>query len=111
MNQTATSNRRSDQAINELLMERQELLADFCILAGLEPYTGNQPALSKLRRFMQILVDYIALGHFEVYQYVAEGRERRGHVLEVGNQVYPRLVEATDECVAFNDKYDGVDDP
>lgn len=110
MNQTATSERRSDRAINELLVERQEMLAEFCVLAGLEPYKGSKPALDKLRSFLQVLVDYIALGHFEVYQYIAEGRERRTHMLEVAERVYPQLVTQTDACVAFNDKYDGVDD-
>ncbi|MCB1737704.1 MAG: Rsd/AlgQ family anti-sigma factor [Gammaproteobacteria bacterium] len=110
MNQTASSERRNQQVINELLTERQEMLAEFCALAGLEPYTGSKPALDKLRRFMQVMVDYIALGHFEVYQHIAEGRERRTHMIEAAAGVYPKLVEATDVCVAFNDKYEGVDD-
>lgn len=110
MNQTATTEARGDHAITELLAERQAMLAEFCVLAGLEPYAGSRPALDKLRRFLQIMVDYIALGHFEAYQDLAEGRETRPEVLKAAEDTYPKLVEATDACVAFNDKYDGVDD-
>ncbi len=61
-----------------------------------------------LRGFCQVLIDYISLGHFGIYQRIDEGNERRQSVLTVAQQVYPKLVELTHDAVAFNDKYESM---
>jgi len=37
------------------------------------------------------------------------GRERRSQVVEVAREVYPRIAEASEVAVEFNDKYDASD--
>ncbi|MBX2835484.1 MAG: sigma D regulator, partial [Gammaproteobacteria bacterium] len=63
----------------------------------------------ELRAFCQVMVDYTAMGHFEVYQRIIEGKERRRAVNEVAADVYPAIAETTDYLVDFNDKYDAFD--
>lgn len=100
---------RGSQGVAQLLQERSDVLAKFCTLAGHEPYTENPGTVYELKKFLQRLVDYIALGHFEVYDHIAEGKERRISTIKVAHEVYPSLSETTDSCVGFNDKYDGID--
>ena len=62
-----------------------------------------------MSRFSQVLVDYVAAGHFGLYERIAEGRERRRRVVEVAKEVYPQIVETTNAAVDFNDTYERSD--
>jgi regulator of sigma D len=97
---------RTKEMIDKLLVERREMLALFCQVAGLEPYTTDKPVQAQLGAFCQVLMDYMAFGHFEIYDRISRGDERRSSVVAVAEEVYPKVVEATDVAVAFNDKYD-----
>ena len=92
--------------INKLLAERQEVLVLFCQVAGLEPYSRTEPLDNVLQTFCQILVDYTAFGHFEVFGRISNGNERRMRVIKMAEEIYPSFVEATETAVNFNDKYD-----
>lgn len=94
--------------VDKLLVERQEVLVMFCRLAGLEPLSSEEQG-DILQRFCEVLVDYSAFGHFEIYERIIDGSERRGRVVEVAREVYPRIAEASEVAVEFNDKYDSSD--
>ena len=96
----------TQEMINKLLVERQEVLVLFCRVAGLEPYSRAESLDNLLQSFCQILVDYTAFGHFEVFGHISEGKERRKSVLRVAEEIYPDFVEASEAAVNFNDKYD-----
>lgn len=106
-----TEDRRkfTQEMIEKWLNERQEMMVTYCQLAGLDAYPPEKPVKQLLRDFCQLLVDYIAFGHFEVYDRITSGSERRSDVLEVAKRVYPRISEVTEVAVAFNDKYDTSD--
>ena len=111
---SAEENRRTRQThtINNLLHERQQVLVSMCELAELE--SGDVPpdtVIHNLRGFNQQLVDYTALGHFEIYERIIDGKERRGNIKMVADRVYPSISGTTQIFVEFNDKYDGVDEP
>jgi regulator of sigma D len=111
---SAEENRRTRQShtINNLLHERQQVLVSMCELAELE--SGDVPpdtVIHNLRGFNQQLVDYTALGHFEIYERIIDGKERRGNIKMVADRVYPSISGTTQVFVEFNDKYDGVDEP
>lgn len=95
--------------VRKLLDERQEMLAMFCRVAGLEPFGEAPPSVEVLQEFCQVLVDYSAFGHFEIYERIVDGRERRSQVVDVAREVYPRIAEASECAVEFNDKYDASD--
>jgi regulator of sigma D len=92
--------------IDKLLAERQQMLVLYCRVAGLEPYRAGKTTMEALQDFCEVLVDYSAFGHFEIYQRIANGQERRERVIQVAEQVYNRIAEASEVAVAFNDKYD-----
>ena len=81
----------------------------FCQLAGLEPYTSSIPVEHQLKAFCQKMIDYIAAGHFAIYDRLSNGGERRHRVLEVAAIVYSSIEDTTDIAIAFNDKYDEQD--
>ena len=110
---SAEENRRTRQThtIGTLLQERQQVLVSMCELAELE--AGDVPpdtVIHNLRNFNQKLVDYTALGHFEIYERIIDGKERRGNIKLVANRVYPSISESTQLFVDFNDKYEGADE-
>ncbi|MCP4488282.1 MAG: sigma D regulator [Gammaproteobacteria bacterium] len=109
---SAENDRRQRQthSINELLNERQEVLVAMCQLADFNGDATTDTIVGDLKSFNQTLVDYTALGHFELYERIIEGKERRVSVSQVANQVYPTISATTEKIVEFNDKYDGVDD-
>lgn len=99
----------TQEMVRKLLDERQEMLSMFCRVAGLEPFKGSKPSVELLQEFCQVLVDYSAFGHFEIYERIVAGRERRKRVVDVAREVYPRIAEASEVAVDFNDKYDASD--
>ena len=103
-----TSERRvnTQSLIDKLMKERQEMLVLFCQVAGLEPYRRSDSLDKVLQSFCQVLIDYTAFGHFEVFGRISEGSERRTGVVRVAEEIYPDFVLASEAAVAFNDKYD-----
>jgi len=95
--------------IHKLLDERQEMLVLFCQVGGLDPYQSNDPVDQKVRAFCQKMIDYIAAGHFAIYDRLMNGGERRTQVLAIAAKVYASIEDTTDIAVAFNDKYDEHD--
>ncbi len=100
--------------IASLIKLRQEVIASYCQLAGVSSFAQrdvetHKPNVNQLRSFCQVMVDYTAMGHFEVYQRIIEGKERRGAIKEVAADVYPAIAETTDYLVDFNDKYDDLE--
>ena len=105
---------RLHNTIESLVKLRQEVVVSYCQLSGVSSFsTRNQEShaveADQLRRFCQIMVDYTAMGHFEVYQRIIEGKERRRAVKDVAAEVYPAIAETTDYLVDFNDKYDAFE--
>jgi regulator of sigma D len=102
---------RQTQTIQSLLTERQEVLVTMWQLAKLESQgVGFSTTIECLKAFSQALVDYSALGHFEIYERIIGGQERRGNVKKMASTVYPVISKTTEQFVDFNDKYDGADD-
>ncbi len=100
--------------IASLIKLRQEVIVSYCQLSGVSSFAKrdvetHKPSVNQLRSFCQVMVDYTAMGHFEVYQRIIEGKERRSAVKEVAADVYPAIAETTDYLVDFNDKYDDLE--
>jgi len=96
------------QIVNELLSERQQVWSLYCSVAGMEPFTPNKSIEQLVQEFCQVLVDYISLGHFGIYQRILDGGERRKQILEAAEKYYPGIAAATEAVLAFNDKYQKI---
>ena len=102
--------KRQSDTIKALISERQEVIVAMCGLAELESKdTSTNTVLENLKAFNQTLIDYTALGHFEIYERIIDGQERREKVKRIANRVYPSISSTTEHFVDFNDKYDGAD--
>jgi len=100
----------SQDLVAKLVTERTEMLVTYCRLAGIEPYSASDKSVQTLlQEFCQILVDYVAAGHFAVYERILEGKERRQEVSVIAAEVYERIAQSTDMALDFNDKYDCED--
>lgn len=109
---------RIETTVNSLIQERQQVLVAYGKLARLKSFDDldfddesdeqneKRGRASEVRTFLQLLMDYTALGHFEIYQRIIEGKERRQTVKEASDRVYPGIAQTTDKIVDFNDKYD-----
>ena len=103
----------SQELTQKLIAERTEMLALYCQLAGVESYgNGNgknsrgKPTQELLQKFCQVLVDYIAAGHFSLYERIINGTERRQQVAALAEKLYPRIASTTESALDFNDKFD-----
>lgn len=95
--------------INKLLRERQDVLVLFNRLAATKPDLPHDEVYRLLRRFCQVLVDYVAFGHFEVYQCFEDHAGDTAHCLKIkrlARDLYPRIDKSTQQAIAFNDEYD-----
>ncbi len=102
---------RLSHTINELLDERQEVLVGYCELASLDASGAPlEETLAKLSEFNQMMVDYTALGHFEIYQRILDGKERRESIKQIADEIYPVITRTTGIFVEFDEKYEGADE-
>ena len=107
MTETPIEQKEHDhRVIQELLDERKQLRGLYAGLVKLGPFTSGKPPETTLREFCQVLVDYISLGHFEMYPRLTDIPERRERVQALANSLYPRFMEATDAAIVFNDTYE-----
>lgn len=100
----------TQQMVAKLQAERTEVLVLFCRVAGLEPFKADsKPVQLLLQEFCQLLVDYIATGHFGLYERIVSGQERRKLVADLAEKLYPAIAKTTEIALDFNDKYDCED--
>ena len=100
---------QSYELIAKLQNGRREVWSLYCNVAELKPFSANDAVKSLLTQFSQLLVDYVSLGHFGVYERLLAGTERRNRVLSVAKELYPEFSATTDAAISFNDKYDNVE--
>ncbi|MDH5423805.1 MAG: sigma D regulator [Gammaproteobacteria bacterium] len=109
------SNERRDRTrleLQNLIKDRTQVLSQYCLLAGTCSKAANDNIQETdndkflLQEFCENLIDYLARGHFELYQRINNGAERRQDIVELANKFYPRISATTDYAVDFNDAYD-----
>ncbi len=108
--------RRRDlgETIQALREQRQNTLSTFCSMTGVSnPDQASRDLAdippAALQEFLNNMVDYLAMGHFTIYQRIVDGKERRSVVKDAAQRVYASIGETTDVMVEFNDKYEHFD--
>lgn len=96
---------QTSHVVEKLLEGRAQVWNLYCSVAGVEPYQSGKGIEEQVQEFCQLLVDYISLGHFGVYQRIIDGTERRKSIIDVAERVYPKIASATDAALNFNEKY------
>ncbi len=100
---------RTRKIIEDMLKERQAMLVQLWNLASLDPFEEDERISGALEDFLEILVDYIAAGHFSLYERIAAGQERRQRVVTEAEKLYPRIAMTTESAVNFSEKYEDAD--
>ena len=104
----------NNDVIDHWLSTRQDLLVEFCKLAGLPPFDSSTPSLptfSSIQSFTQHLIDYISEGHFKIYNMVMAKWDATGFSPTVDmSQIYANITKTTDPILNFTDKYSKEDE-
>lgn len=108
MKKTKDSERRgrSTELIENMLKERKQLLALLFQITDLGGHELQDSERDIFDEFCQVLVDYIAAGHFGLYARISEGTERRKSVADLAVKIYPKIEQSTEVALAFNERYD-----
>jgi regulator of sigma D len=93
------------QQIEHMLEERTQLLALLVKASGLDEDGLDTQDEELLEEFCQVLTDYMAAGHFGLYQRIAEGKERRREVANIARSIYPQIEQSTQLALEFSEKY------
>lgn len=99
---------QTNLVIQELVEQRSKVWSLYCSVAGMAPFQPEKTIEDLLEEFCEMLVDYISLGHFGVYQRIIDGKERRRKIIDVAERLYPQIVLATESVLTFNDRYEKV---
>ena len=99
---------RTRKEIKQLIVERNKVLAQYYNLAKVtEDQNYDENSTHELiEEFCQELIDYMAIGHFEIYRRIEEGNERRDDITKLADRIMPRINDTTQIAIAFNDLYD-----
>ncbi|MDS4028349.1 MAG: Rsd/AlgQ family anti-sigma factor [Candidatus Contendobacter sp.] len=118
MNTTITADSGHSKALPELvaklLTARQDSLVLYQKLAAFKSRAPIGPVQQHLlQRFRQSLVDYLALGPFEVFRALEEQPADSPYcgVRDLARQLYARIARTTQAALAFHDRYDGALSP
>ena len=95
----------SQELIQHMLNERNQLFSLLLQVSSDDSEEDPVQSVADLEEFIQVLVDYIAAGHFGLYERISEGKERRKAVSELAVQIYPRIEQTTEIALAFDEKY------
>ena len=94
--------------IDKWLKERQDLIVKLCDLS-VKPGSSQENTVERLQSFCQILVDYVSVGHFEVYeQLLNEAAEFNDGGTELANKIIPQIQSSTELALNFNDRFDDI---
>lgn len=96
-----------EQTLEKWLDERRQLLVFYCAFGQQDGDTPPLPRWVEVRRFCQILVDYVSAGHFEIYDQLINEAEAFDDpkAAEFVRGLYPDLHATTQVALDFNDKY------
>jgi regulator of sigma D len=95
----------SQELIDHMLKERNQLLTLLLQVSSDSSKHEPDQLVADLEEFIQVLVDYIAAGHFGLYERIAAGKERRKAVSDLAVKIYPRIEQTTEIALAFDEKY------
>jgi regulator of sigma D len=94
--------------IDKWLKERQALIVGLCNLS-VNSGSSQENKAERFQSFCQILVDYVSVGHFEVYeQLLHEAAEYNDGGVELGKKIIPQIQVSTEIALSFNDRFDDI---
>ena len=105
LDETKERRNASSHLVQNMLDERKQLLALLMNVSSISGTELEPEDEELLEEFCQVLVDYIASGHFGLYDRITDGRERRSTVSEIADSIYPEIQRSTQMALAFSERY------
>lgn len=97
-----------NELIDKWLNERKDLIVKLCELSA-KNASSKENLVERFQTFCQILVDYVSVGHFEVYeQLLDEAAEFNDGGTELANRIIPKIQASTEIALNFNDRFDDI---
>lgn len=94
---------KTDHSIKLWLQQRQELLVIYSQLCGIEKPSES---FEKLQVFCQNLMDYLSIGHFKMFEKLAEAHYHMSpNTKGLDGSLLQKISDTTDIALDFNDKY------
>ena len=95
------------EMIERWIEERRELLVKYCELTEVTDFSDAENNYdAELQQFCEIMVDYVSVGHFEVFEQITKEAEIFGN--DQGLDKSPKLIDkiqtTTELILDFNDK-------
>lgn len=100
---TSSNNLHLVAALQE---ERSAVWSLYCRIAEMKPFSSENAVRPILSAFSQLLIDYISLGHFSIYEHLIVEKQHQTSVLTYAEQIYPAFSNITASAVSFSDTYD-----
>ncbi len=95
----------SRRILESLIHSRTETLAQYKHVMSYQPFEMSDILQEVLEDFCELLVDYAAKAHFNLYKHLDNNTERRKSVLNIADSVYPSLLDNTQKILDFHDQY------
>lgn len=92
--------------VASLQEERSAVWSLYCEIAEMKPYSSENRIRPVLSKFSQLLIDYVSLGHFSIYEHLLTEKQDQSSVLSFAEQIYPAFSNTTASAVNFSDTYD-----
>ena len=96
------------EMIERWIEERRELLVKYCELTEVTDFSEPENNYdTELQQFCEIMVDYVSVGHFEVFEQITKEAEIFGNDqgLDKSPELIDKIQTTTELILDFNDKY------
>jgi len=96
------------EMIERWIEERRELLVKYCELTEVTDFSDPENNYdAELQQFCEIMVDYVSVGHFEVFEQITKESEIFGNDqgLDKSPELIDKIQTTTELILDFNDKY------
>ncbi len=105
-NSVLTENPSNRHLVETLQEERSAVWSLYCEIAKMKPFASTNSIRPVLSEFSQLLIDYVSLGHFGIYEHLLAEKQPQDLALSVAEQIYPAFSNTTASAVSFSDAYD-----
>jgi regulator of sigma D len=96
----------TDNIITQWLKERQALLVAYTQLCQSDFEQGKITEPELLQSFCQLLIDYVSVGHFKVFEKIAAAEESVREGSELDKTLLTGILRSTLLALDFNDAYE-----
>ena len=94
--------------VSTLQAERSAVWTMYCEIAKMQAsFTDTAKIAPMLSSFSQLLIDYVSLGHFGIYEKLMAKKQQSLTALSSATKLYPAFSNTTAAAILFNDAYVG----